>query len=200
MPTIALATKTVVAGGVLALAATGTAMAFAAPTSRPDEATARMTTAQAHRGEHAAGDAHGSTTTPTDSTTGATGTGDGSSIRSSRGEASHRTKPARPGTSSAANAHSVSAQAYGLCTAFSHGGLASGSTAYVALATAAGGADHIATYCAAIVHPGNPQGSSNTRSTGAASNTPPPHPAGKPTDPPTPPHPTGKPTDPASNA
>ena len=44
--------------------------------------------------------------------------------------------------------------AFGLCTAYTHGGLAVSSTAYASLAGAANGASHIATYCASISKPG----------------------------------------------
>jgi hypothetical protein len=44
--------------------------------------------------------------------------------------------------------------AFGLCTAFTHGGLNVSSTAYASLASAANGASNIATYCATIPHPG----------------------------------------------
>lgn len=44
--------------------------------------------------------------------------------------------------------------AHGLCTAFEHGGLNQASVAYASLAKAAGGADGISSYCAAVVAPG----------------------------------------------
>ena len=44
--------------------------------------------------------------------------------------------------------------AYGLCTAFTHGGLNVSSTAYASLANAANGASNIATYCVTISKPG----------------------------------------------
>lgn len=44
--------------------------------------------------------------------------------------------------------------AFGLCNAWSHGGLATVSVAYRNLAAAAGGADGIQAYCATIVKPG----------------------------------------------
>ena len=44
--------------------------------------------------------------------------------------------------------------AFGLCTAFTHGGLNVSSTAYASLANAANGASNIATYCATIAKPG----------------------------------------------
>jgi hypothetical protein len=44
--------------------------------------------------------------------------------------------------------------AYGLCNAFTHGGLNVSSTAYASLVSAANGASNIATYCATIPAPG----------------------------------------------
>ncbi len=44
--------------------------------------------------------------------------------------------------------------AYGLCQAFTHGGLDASSTAYKSLTIAADGASNIATYCAAVASPG----------------------------------------------
>jgi hypothetical protein len=40
--------------------------------------------------------------------------------------------------------------AFGLCTAFTHGGLATSSTAYASLVTAAGGANALTSYCATV--------------------------------------------------
>ncbi|MHB1172763.1 MAG: protein tyrosine phosphatase [Lacisediminihabitans sp.] len=44
--------------------------------------------------------------------------------------------------------------AYGLCEAFTHGGLNTSSTAYLSLATAAKGTANIAAYCSTVVSPG----------------------------------------------
>ncbi len=44
--------------------------------------------------------------------------------------------------------------AYGLCEAYTHGGLDASSTAYASLVTAAKGASKIVTYCAGIASPG----------------------------------------------
>lgn len=44
--------------------------------------------------------------------------------------------------------------AFGLCNAYAHGGLNPSSTAYASLASAAGGASNIATYCATVTTPG----------------------------------------------
>ena len=85
--------------------------------------------------------------------------------------------------------------AYGLCRAYAashkHGTKADKSIAFRNLATAAGGADNIAAYCAGVPHPGpssHPTGKPTDR---------PGHPTGKPTAKPTdrPSHSTGKPTD-----
>ena len=45
--------------------------------------------------------------------------------------------------------------AFGLCTAYAHGGLSTTSVAYGSLEKAAGGATSITTYCATIVSPGH---------------------------------------------
>jgi hypothetical protein len=82
--------------------------------------------------------------------------------------------------------------AYGLCTAYTHGGLATTSTAYRNLATAAGGSTKISAYCATVPHPGstkNQSGQSQGDSTGKPTDKPNPHSTGKPSD-----HPTGSPT------
>ena len=60
--------------------------------------------------------------------------------------------------------------AYGLCTAFTHGGLNVSSTAYASLAKAANGTSNIATYCATISKPGptathSPHGNTGGNST-----------------------------------
>jgi hypothetical protein len=45
--------------------------------------------------------------------------------------------------------------AHGLCTAYTHGGLAPTSVAYTALVKAAGGASNVIAYCASIAAPGH---------------------------------------------
>jgi hypothetical protein len=144
VPTTVIAAKTVVAAGVLALAATGTAVAFAAPTSRPDHATARV--AAAHRTTH--GSEAATTHRPTTAATGK----DSSRGRSARSEASAASS--REATTSGSRGK---ASAFGRCTAFAHGGLDSHSTAYAALVKAAGGAG-VHAYCVGITHPGHPGG------------------------------------------
>jgi hypothetical protein len=86
--------------------------------------------------------------------------------------------------------------AYGLCTAFdrdrAHGKVDEKSVAFRNLATAAGGADKIAAYCATVVKPGStPSPKASTHPTGKPSS----HPTSKPTS-----HPTGKPTSHATGA
>jgi hypothetical protein len=54
----------------------------------------------------------------------------------------------------------------GLCTAWSRGGLATTSTSYKRLATAAGGRDHIASYCAGVLATSTPTASSSATSHG----------------------------------
>jgi hypothetical protein len=185
VPTTVLTAKTVIAAGVLALTATGTAVAFASPASRPDQATARVAAAQAHRVQHAAGTAaHKHTMAPTASTSVANAGKNTSRDRSASSKTSHPARPTLPATSSAGRTHTVSAQAFGFCTAFTHGGLAPQSRAYTSLVKAAGGATHIRSYCAGIAHPGNPGGTSTSPPTAS-------HPAATPT-----PHPTVKPADP----
>ncbi len=114
---------------------------------------------------------------------------------------------ASTGSSPSPGPDAAGAAAFGLCNAFTHGGLATGSTAYAALVTAAGGADKITAYCAAVPRPGRNGSSSGTtgttvtptpgtRPTGSpSSHSPGPaagHGTGKPSTHPT--HPTGKPT------
>ena len=101
--------------------------------------------------------------------------------------------------------------AYGLCTAWAHakahGTAKQKAVAFRNLATAAGGADNVATFCAAVPHPGassshtshptgpptsHPTGPPSSHPTGKPSSHPTPHPTGKPSTHPTP-HPTGKP-------
>lgn len=71
--------------------------------------------------------------------------------------------------------------AVGLCTAWTHGGLATTSVAYRNLQTAAGGSTGITAYCAGVFATGKP----GSHGTGSPTS----HPTGSPTD-----HPTGSPT------
>jgi len=94
--------------------------------------------------------------------------------------------------------------AFGLCTAWAHakahGTHSRQSVAFRNLAAAAGGASHVAAYCAAVPHPGassshssHPTGPRASHPTGPPTSQPTPHATGKPTSHPTP-HATGKPT------
>ncbi|MBI1758197.1 MAG: hypothetical protein HYR62_03085 [Actinobacteria bacterium] len=99
-----------------------------------------------------------------------------------------RTHPGAERSEHAKGPDATGPAAFGLCTAFEHGGLATPSTAYASLERAAGGKDRIKAYCAAIRRPGE-----HPTPTGAPSD----HPTGMPTDHPTgmpSTHPTGMPT------
>lgn len=105
----------------------------------------------------------------------------------------------RPATATPVGPDASGSAAFGLCTAWGKGGLATKSVAYDSLVKAAGGADKIKDYCATVAHPGkgeshatsaptsHPTGSPTTHATGA--------PVTRPTTPET--HPTGEPTKPA---
>ena len=105
--------------------------------------------------------------------------------------------PAASATPVGPNAHSHAA--FGLCTAFkratAHGSAAQKAVAFRNLVKAAGGADNVAAFCAAVPHPGaspSPQ-PPPTHPTGPPS----PHPTGPPSTHPTGPpstHPTGPPS------
>ena len=56
-------------------------------------------------------------------------------------------------TSTAAGPDATGPAAFGLCNAFTNGGLSTTSTAYTALVQAAGGEDGIGAYCAAVAAP-----------------------------------------------
>lgn len=75
--------------------------------------------------------------------------------------------------------------AFGLCTAYTHGGLATSSVAYKSLVKAAGTAGGIGAYCATVSHPGSPTSHPTSHRNGAPTS----HPTGSPTS-----HPTGSPT------
>jgi len=96
--------------------------------------------------------------------------------------------PSATGTPKASHSSNGVGPAYGLCTAYRKGGLATTSTKYRELAKAAGGADRISAVCADVPHPGNRQGTAkpSDRPAGKPSD----KPTGKPSD-----HPTGKPSD-----
>jgi hypothetical protein len=84
--------------------------------------------------------------------------------------------------------------AFGLCNAYkhatTHGDAAEKAVAFRNLVKAAGGAEKVAAFCAAVPHPGH-SASPSLHPTGAPS---PHHPTGRPTSHPSPHHPTGRPT------
>jgi hypothetical protein len=112
------------------------------------------------------------------------------------------THPSATGTPAGPDA--AGPAAFGLCTAYAHakthGNAQQKAVAFRNLAAAAGGAGNIATYCAAVPHPGassshtsHPTGPPTSHPTGPPTS----HPTGPPTSHPTGPptsHPTGPPT------
>ena len=101
--------------------------------------------------------------------------------------AKHHAKPSTAPSATPVGPDATGPAAYGLCTAFdkerTHGKAAEKSIAYRNLATAAGGADKIAAYCATVPKPSD--------SPAAGSGKPSTHPTGKPAS--VPAHATGKP-------
>jgi hypothetical protein len=105
--------------------------------------------------------------------------------------------PSTTGTSGAVGPDATGPAAFGLCTAWSHGGLATTSVAYKSLVTAAGDEAGIEAYCATVVHPGSTGTHPTGKPTSHPGGSPTSHPGGSPTShpggsPST--HPTGKPT------
>jgi hypothetical protein len=88
--------------------------------------------------------------------------------------------------------------AFGLCTAYAHRQPDTGSVAFANLITAAGGADKVAAYCAAIAHPGSSSSHAGDSPSAVPSyavgvpSTLPAHPTGRPST--LPAHPTGRPS------
>lgn len=68
-------------------------------------------------------------------------------------DAPHSTPTSKP-TAKAIGPDAAGPAAFGLCTAFTHGGLGTKSTAYASLVTAAAGADKLAAYCATVITAG----------------------------------------------
>ncbi len=62
--------------------------------------------------------------------------------------------PSASPSATAKGPDATGAAAYGLCTAYLHGGLNSSSTAYTSLVTAAKGSANIVSYCASVPTPG----------------------------------------------
>jgi hypothetical protein len=163
--TIVIGTRAAVVAGIAVLAAATGAAAYTGSLPGPLQRAAHSVVgapAADESSDQAGDDPTGSPTdTPTESPT-ETATG---------GPTSHA--PVGPDATGPA--------AFGLCTAWSKGGLATASVAYRNLSTAAGGADGIAAYCATIVKPG----SGSTHGGGSPTS----HPGGSPTS-----HPHGSPT------
>jgi hypothetical protein len=156
-----LAAKLGVAAAALATIATGAAAyAGTLPTTLQDVAHHTIGAPAAHKTHHPNSHANQRATakTPTAKPTGSSNTGAGPDA----------TGPA----------------AYGLCTAYTHGGLATTSTAYQSLSKAAGGTDQIKSFCATVPRP------SNTSPTSPPAGPPKDHPTGSKTD-----HPPGPSTD-----
>jgi hypothetical protein len=111
------------------------------------------------------------------------------------------TPTGRPATATPVGPDATGAAAYGLCTAWDKGGLATKSVAYEALVKAAGGDTKIEEFCATVDQPGKaadaatrrPTSTPTARATGAPETHPtsaPSHPTGAPTS-----HATGAPAD-----
>jgi hypothetical protein len=168
----------VVAVGGLALASTVTAAyAGALPHGLQNFAHHTIGAQSADDSTSGSGDQAGDDPTgdPTDSPT---GTPTSSATDTPTGAPSAHGTPVGP--------DATGSPAFGLCTAWSHHGLATVSVAYQALATAAGGPDGIAAYCATVAHPGHSTGSPSSHPGGSPTS----HHGGSPTS-----HPGGSPTD-----
>lgn len=105
----------------------------------------------------------------------------------------------RPATATPVGPDASGTAAFGLCTAWGKGGLATKSVAYDSLVRAAGGADKIKDYCATVAHPGKAEAHATSAPTGHPTGSPTTHATGAPETRPTTPetHPTGEPTKPA---
>jgi hypothetical protein len=171
MRTIVIGTRAAVAAGIAVLAAATGAAAYTGSLPGPLQRVAHSVVG-APADDQGSGDATDEATdeatdsaTPTESPTGS--------------DTSH----------AAVGPDATGPAAFGLCTAWSKGGLATTSVSYLNLSTAAGGADGIAAYCATIVKPGStathPSGSPTSHPGGSPTS----HPGGSPTS-----HPGGSPT------
>ncbi len=127
-----------------------------------------------------------------------------------RPEAPAATPTGRPATATPVGPDATGAAAFGLCTAWDKGGLATKSVAYEALVKAAGDESKIEEFCADVEQPGKaadavanrPTNAPTSRPTGAPEtrpsaparpeNAPTTHPTGAPADVPAPAKPTGK--------
>lgn len=91
------------------------------------------------------------TSTPTATQTDAT---DVTEVESAPSTDAPDSTPTSDPTAKAIGPDATGPAAFGLCTAFTHGGLATTSTASASLVTAAAGADNLTTYCDTVVTPG----------------------------------------------
>ena len=136
MRTIVIGTRATIVAGVAVLAAATGAAAYTGSLPGPIQRAAHSTI-----GAPTADATDEPTDDPTDEPTGTpTGTPTDS--------------PTGTSTTHGVGPDATGPAAFGLCNAWTHGGLATTSVAYRNLATAAGGADGIQAYCATIVKPG----------------------------------------------
>jgi hypothetical protein len=110
---------------------------------------------------------------------------------------SHPPEQAGAPSSTPPGPDATGAAAFGLCNAYAHANVrtAQGSVAFQNLATAAGGADKVAAYCATVAHPGSAghaTGKPSSVPSHGAPSTVPAHPTGQPST--LPAHPTGQPS------
>jgi hypothetical protein len=112
--------------------------------------------------------------------------------------AEHRAAPTGAPTQRGVGPDVQGPAGFGLCNAYTHGGLPATSVPYRNLVAAAGGASKIAAFCAKVPHPGkasdHPGGKPTTHPAGKPTT----HPAGKPSEHPGGPqstHPSGKPSE-----
>lgn len=114
-----------------------------------------------------------------------------------RPEAPAATPTGRPATATPVGPDATGAAAYGLCTAWDKGGLATKSVAYEALVKAAGEESKIEEFCATVEQPGKASDHATGAHTSRPTGSPTAHPTGAPETHPTAPatRPTGAPAD-----
>ncbi len=185
--TIVIGTRAAVAAGVLVLAAATGAAAYTGSLPGPLQRAAHSAIGApaADQGSDDGTDQAGDdpTGSPTDTPTG------------SPSETATETPTGGTTSHSPVGPDATGAAAFGLCTAWSKGGLATTSVAYRNLSTAAGGPDGITAYCASIVKPGSGSTHGGGSPTSHPHGSPTSHPHGSPTShPDKTSHPTGSPT------
>src|SRR4051794_32780107 len=183
MRTIVIGSRAAVVAGVVVLAAATGAAAYTGSLPGPLQRAAHSVVgapAGDDSSDQAGDDPTGS---PTDTPTG------------SPSETATETPTGASTSHSPVGPDATGAAAFGLCTAWSKGGLATTSVAYRHLSTAAGGADGIAAYCATIVKPGSTATHGGGSPTSHAHGSPTSHAHGSPTSHPGhTSHPSGSPT------